>query len=175
MQQTGKPPSVGSAVRFQSSSSQKAGCNSYLWSQDRACTSFNPHPARRPDATSSRRSVPTARRCFNPHPARRPDATGPRHRDLRGEGQVSILIQPEGRMQRSTLTGEPGEVSTFQSSSSQKAGCNTFIAFACLLFPIVSILIQPEGRMQRATIAGQILTFTQFQSSSSQKAGCNSC
>ena len=64
---------------------------------------------------------------FNPHPARRPDATGP----LFGVSiliqrrmvQVSILIQPEGRMQ---LNGR-GPV--------RRGGG-------------VSILIQPEGRMQ---------------------------
>ena len=36
---------------------------------------FNPHPARRPGATSSRGVIPRGRRGFNPHPARRPGAT----------------------------------------------------------------------------------------------------
>ena len=36
---------------------------------------FNPHPARRPDATGPARSAPHKGRRFNPHPARRPDAT----------------------------------------------------------------------------------------------------
>ena len=65
-----------------------------------------------------------------------------------GDGRhVSILIQPEGRMQPKweRLSARPGE---FQSSSSQKAGCNTFAGRACLCFSAVSILIQPEGRMQ---------------------------
>ena len=37
--------------------------------------------------------------CFNPHPARRPDATGLPYPHHQGEHEVSILIQPEGRMQ----------------------------------------------------------------------------
>ena len=38
--------------------------------------SFNPHPARRPDATAAQRwRAKSAHLSFNPHPARRPDAT----------------------------------------------------------------------------------------------------
>ena len=37
---------------------------------------FNPHPARRPDATVTATNANGAMAaCFNPHPARRPDAT----------------------------------------------------------------------------------------------------
>ena len=36
---------------------------------------FNPHPARRPDATSHRAMFTPDSPSFNPHPARRPDAT----------------------------------------------------------------------------------------------------
>ena len=50
------------------------GCSGHCWLG--FVLGFNPHPARRPDATAPG-SVPTAgSRCFNPHPARRPDATG---------------------------------------------------------------------------------------------------
>ena len=64
-------------LMFQSSSSPKAGCNSWRWT---ACpmwpACFNPHPARRPDATAPGfHWVKDALPCFNPHPARRPDAT----------------------------------------------------------------------------------------------------
>ena len=39
------------------------------------CTSFNPHPARRPDATIYLCQHALSMGSFNPHPARRPDAT----------------------------------------------------------------------------------------------------
>ena len=109
---------------------------------------FNPHPARRPDATRDwpGRRVTSIRfqsssgqkagcngqpvkllgrllHCFNPHPARRPDAT---------------CLLPAG-----------GTRYMFQSSSGQKAGCNRVTTYGLL----------PSGWM--------------FQSSSGQKAGCN--
>ena len=59
---------------------------------------FNPHPARRPDATGISSGARRLAIGFNPHPARRPDAT--RYRSSSGVVQdVSILIRPEGRMQ----------------------------------------------------------------------------
>ena len=137
--------------RFQSSSGQKAGCNN-LESHHRVArfVGFNPHPARRPDATSitpmgvapsTEFSIlirPEGRmqrdeyfglvqdlQSFNPHPARRPDAT-------------SVVVTPVTRT-----------VDWFQSSSGQKAGCN---ASRCSFSSSVSSM---------------------FQSSSGQKAGCN--
>ena len=96
---------------------------------------------------------------FNPHPARRPDATPPQPVSILTGGDlqlerpaVSILIQPEGRMQppnrRSGMTLFHW---VFQSSSSQKAGCNwiKLDVSTTVLGIEVSILIQPEGRMQR--------------------------
>ena len=54
----------------------EGGCN---WRRPscaaRLARSFNPHPARRPDATSGNCPACLMRTCFNPHPARRPDAT----------------------------------------------------------------------------------------------------
>ena len=145
---------LGDPEVFQSSSSPKAGCNGA--SRGRVTTallSFNPHPARRPDATShmallrereahefqsssSPKAGCNARRLrwpctarslgFNPHPARRPDATAAHFR-MRGTCiMVSILIQPEGRMQPDRPTQEG-------------------------VLQQVSILIQPEGRMQRGS------------------------
>ena len=141
-------------LRFQSSSGQKAGCNRRSASTCRHNTSsrFNPHPARRPDATVAMAEV-VARSwpiCFNPHPARRPDATS---------GLCTVR-------QRSPM---------FQSSSGQKAGCNVSNAYPRVRIQ-VSILIRPEGRMQRrlhAVHRPQLLRM--FQSSSGQKAGCNPC
>ena len=84
---------------------------------------------------------------FNPHPARRPDATT--LVDVTGNRQcdVSILIRPEGRMQRG-------------------------LPFARALLRHVSILIRPEGRMQPVW-SWPPPCVTVFQSSSGQKAGCN--
>ena len=177
---------------FQSSSSPKAGC--YIDPRDNTSPypRFNPHPARRPDATIS-------------HPLK--DAIF----------AVSILIQPEGRMLRglhdfnllfywfqsssSPKAGcyampsiMPRKESLFQSSSSPKAGCYTFVVKAassaqCFnphparrpdatkgdgatpLNYTVSILIQPEGRMLRQFLAVPVPR-NKFQSSSSPKAGC---
>ena len=111
-------------LRFQSSSSQKAGCNAIPHSALRTHYCFNPHPARRPDATCWARRYWWPTWCFNPHPARRPDATA----WYDEQNRISAL---------------------FQSSSSQKAGCNKAEQDSSLAPLVVSILIQPEGRMQR--------------------------
>ncbi len=59
---------------------------------------FNPHPARKPDATSNQANLNQAYYCFNPHPARKPDATLP-------------------------LAIPPFLLKKFQSSPGPKAGC----------------------------------------------------
>ena len=135
-------------ARFQSSSSPKTGCNDSIGCNDWRCSCFNPHPARRPDATQIGSSATISwLKCFNPHPARRPDATS-----------------MDARMSSCPLL--------FQSSSSPKAGCNRpQPRFAAFEFG-VSILIQPEGRMQPPTKFNCTLP-SWFQSSSSPKAGCN--
>ena len=75
-------------------------------------TSFNPHPARRPDATRTSCESREGITSFNPHPARRPDATA--KPGLTGlcyrlcYAGVSILIQPEGRMQLPPARWGPG-------------------------------------------------------------------
>ena len=135
---------------FQSSSGQKAGCNSTSYSKEARVvgSGFNPHPARRPDATIPTAYTSPLRYCFNPHPARRPDATleydsirnhgfnphparrpdatSGRPRGLKIHHSVSILIRPEGRMQ---------PASRYKTEDLAVAR-------------IVSILIRPEGRMQ---------------------------
>ena len=67
--------------------------------------------------------------------------------------RVSILIRPEGRMQRNAHCCSI-MFTAFQSSSGQKAGCNPG-SWAVLDRRVeVSILIRPEGRMQRDEILG---------------------
>ena len=158
---------------FQSSSSPKTGCKSRASTSPPPSSSFNPHPARRPDASraaTSRLGFPT---CFNPHPARRPDARAG-HRLRRHPVLVSILIQPEDRMQvvfavvptmiiigfnphparrpdASRLRRGPDhDHHRFQSSSSPKTGCEAWCATCGKTFD------------------------NWFQSSSSPKTGCKS-
>ena len=86
---------------FQSSSGQKAGCNRW-WQEtwiNHSSVSILIRPDATPDATRARPPRTGACSGFNPHPARRPDATAApaQAEDAR---DVSILIRPEGRMQR---------------------------------------------------------------------------
>ncbi len=62
--------------KFQSSPGPKAGC--YLQKMVVSVVpseGFNPHPARKPDATCTVLRATTGNLSFNPHPARKPDAT----------------------------------------------------------------------------------------------------
>ena len=133
---------------FQSSSSPKAGCNSAPSSSTTSRpTCFNPHPARRPDATPSPRPRPTGGRvsiliqpegrmqplfahgdrihvsCFNPHPARRPDATLPSQASPAGLYSFQSSSSPKAGCNMRCTTASPASL-MFQSSSSPKAGCN---------------------------------------------------
>ena len=213
------------AVRvFQSSSGQKAGCNAWMLSPAKArirvlvsilirpegrmqlaCVArstccavtdgFNPHPARRPDATGRLQPRATDDRRFNPHPARRPDATrrprfrpaGQRFQSSSGQKagcnfldalcafgllEVSILIRPEGRMQRSARRQRVAwplvSILIRPEGRMQRSARRQRVAW-----PLVSILIRPEGRMQQPATPITGKGMTKFQSSSGQKAGCN--
>ena len=85
--------------------------------------------------------------------------------------EVSILTQPEGRMQR-RATPRSARSRLFQSSPSPKAGCNEGLAPLALGAADVSIHAQPEGRMQRE-FRRRMSMGQWFQSSPSPKAGCN--
>ena len=133
---------------FQSSSGQKAGCNPLSSpGQVLRLSSFNPHPARRPDATFQDMLDFLVFPSFNPHPARRPDATVVAVVLVDRQVHVSILIRPEGRMQPSATN-------------------------PMVMILEVSILIRPEGRMQQ-DFHYLGAHHREFQSSSGQKAGCN--
>ena len=101
--------------------------------------------------------------CFNPHPARRPDLST----------VVSILIRPEGRMQRAPPMIAATIQPMFQSSSGLLAGCNTTSGWRSRS-TWTGFNPHPARRpdanapsMRRRTIRPM------FQSSSGQKAGCN--
>ena len=105
---------------------------------------------------------------FNPHPARRLDAIR-FHDGVRHHHHVSILIQPEGwmlyykaitlpiatcfnphparRLDAISRLSTSSDALWFQSSSSPKAGCYTYLYDSCSFAAAVSILIQPEGWM----------------------------
>ena len=134
---------------------------------------FNPHPARRPDATAGLPPARLSPTCFNPHPARRPGATRPLAVLALGD-RVSILIRPEGRMQLFILAIWPSSHALFQSSSGQKAGCNArwqrYFSFNKRCFN-PHPAFWPDATRFRMPPAVRGLPW--FQSSSGQKAGCN--
>ena len=159
-----------SSCGFQSSSGQKAGCNGARRHLLRlAAYRFNPHPARRPDATMAYFQFPMdyllvsilirpegrmqhgvsgwkpPMTSFNPHPARRPDATDD---SLFSPSMVVTFQSSSGQKAGCNIDFFRDEMHAggFQSSSGQKAGCNW----------------RHLGRFQGP-----------FQSSSGQKAGCN--
>ena len=136
------------------------------------------------------------RSCFNPHPARRPDATGEMRPGFYMLEHVSILIRPEGRMQRASelrrLKPHPVSIRIRPEGRMQPP------LRLRIPWPVgVSILIRPEGRMQPrqwdgtgtdtswcfnphparrpdATSKPAVADRSnEFQSSSGQKAGCN--
>ncbi len=209
---------VSSMQMFQSSPGPKAGCYAIalLGSSIRRCvsiltrpesrmlrqaltkpspigSSFNPHPARKPDATIISTLIVVIRMSFNPHPARKPDATidqtptgstsevsiltRPESRMLPATRQkkaahesVSILTRPESRMLRVTITGFY-LLQKFQSSPGPKAGCYNDVLPVERRGIQVSILTRPESRMLPDERA-RILSDYEFQSSPGPKAGC---
>ena len=156
---------------FQSSSGLLAGCNGLVVSYaPNSRMGFNPHPARRPDATCSGRcwlgfvlgfnphpafwpdatlgqSLRQHRQSrFNPHPARRPDATCV----WRALAQSKPCFNPHPARRPDATGRSVWAVKSlkFQSSSGQKAGCNPFLTVTLTATVPVSILIRPSGRMQ---------------------------
>ena len=131
MQPRGCSPQPWATVAmFQSSSGQKAGCN--RWDRP-ACPVI---------------------RFFNPHPARRPDATRLVWSFFHAPSRVSILIRPEGRMQP---THDQGFQSSWLqqvyrdhvSILIRPEGRMQHRFDWTHAGHTVSILIRPEGRMQR--------------------------
>ena len=133
---------------FQSSSSQKAGCNQRQISPSEQMTMVSiliQPEGRMQRAGHCPAGGPSS---FNPHPARRPDATSK---------SVSF----------SRITPR------FQSSSSQKVGCNCPPPF---LAPFMKLFQSSSSQKAGCNppSGGAVWRDVMFQSSSSQKAGCNS-
>ena len=138
---------------MKSSSSQKAGCNvsTDAYVRDLVSILIQPEGRMQPGIAFPSSCRMTLRdlpiRCFNPHPARRPDATS---KSVNGSSIGIREINPAVRLQ--SITSPTFSYSWFQSSSSQKAGCNSSRA---------AVRYASPGAVEV------------FQSSSSQKAGCN--
>ena len=159
-------------IGFQSSPGQKAGCNTPVPTPTRGSCCFNPHPARRPGATTAGRRRGSPFPCFNPHPARRPGATA-RASDTRFRApsfnphparrpgatsvqiyvppethKVSILTRPEGRVQLPVWT--PSTTGIAVSILTRPEGrVQPLRQVAACVLERVSILTRPEGRVQR--------------------------
>ena len=138
------------ATLFQSSSGQKAGCNPLGGNHNAGLLLFQSSSGQK--AGCNREGRPCC-----PHRRRVSILIRPEGRMQHGAGytvqpgaRVSILIRPEGRMQQLVSRQNAGRL-RFQSSSGQKAGCNTGLAKKCCHGDRVSILIRPEGRMQPQT------------------------
>ena len=108
--------------KFQSSSGPKAGCHLRVRCSITASPCFNPHPARRPDATMIANALQAGHTCFNPHPARRPDATNSKHRP--GFSAIRFNPHPARRPDATQRNGRHARLNLFQSSSGPKAGCH---------------------------------------------------
>ena len=137
---------------FQSSSGQKAGCNVRypVDCQVPLCVSILIRPEGRMQPPTCPGDLRPRRSGFNPHPARRPDAT--RYARAYGPGRhVSILIRPEGRMQ--LLRREPIHPAVLVSILIRPEGrMQPTSGVSPKSTRLVSILIRPEGRMQPAKV-----------------------
>ena len=159
-----------------------------------SCPGFNPHPARRPDATPARCST----MAWMPFQSSSGQKAGcndlittprpPANLFQSSSGQKAgcnrtLVIDIRDDLSFQSSSGQKagcnglytflfGALDGFQSSSGQKAGCNVVVSIRAALIALVSILIRPEGRMQRAQFILYVVD-NLFQSSSGQKAGCN--
>ena len=132
---------------------------------------FNPHPARRPDATRPVMSRTGRYSGFNPHPARRPDATiAP---ELHVVPPAQFQSSPGPKAGCNGRKAKPLRLwSRFQSSPGPKAGCNDVqyrVGTAGAWFqsspgPKAGCNMNRRG----APVPGM-----KFQSSPGPKAGCN--
>ena len=131
---------------FQSSPGQKAGCNENTRRHNAVMASFNPHPARRPDAM---RDLPVD---AVPHPVSiltRPEGRMqcPDHVDAVLHEIVSILTRPEGRMQYVQRRGDQRLDQRFNPHPARRPDAMRDLPVDAVPHP-VSILTRPEGRMQ---------------------------
>ena len=133
---------------------------------------FNPHPARRPGATSRNFHSSGLLRCFNPHPARRPGATPPAspiphldsgfnpHPARRPGATISpTIVVPRLACFNPHPARRPGATPRAPATTAARTRFNPHPArrpgATCKPAPVsasnrVSILTRPEGRVQPA-------------------------
>ena len=108
---------------------------------------------------------------FNPHPARRPDAT-PICSTTHCTPMVSILIRPEGRMQHRPKRPGPWPIAGFNPHPARRPDA-TSRAMRYISRPR-SFNPHPARRPDAtASVQYRLPSASLFQSSSGQKAGCN--
>ena len=138
--------------------------------------SFNPHPARRPDASQHLHVVrPHGHNGFNPHPARRPDAR------RCSDGKVFACLTFQSSSSPKTGCRSAGnslrvlpQLRMFQSSSSPKTGCKSH--FVNKVAARYGFNPHPARRpdASRTPAFATVAVAVPFQSSSSPKTGCKS-
>ncbi len=109
--------------------------------------------------------------CFNPHPARRPSATSRLRSDFLGDPEVSILTRPEGRvlLERVAFADRGRRVSILTRPEGRVLHA---VALVGVVARLVSILTRPEGRVLRDADKATVDTSYWFQSSPGPKAEC---
>ena len=110
-------------IGFQSSPGPKAGCNFFALYAPLISFRFQSSPGPKAGCNEDRANSSSSLASFNPHPARKPDAT-PFKRWLIHRYGVSILTRPESRMQLCRDFCTNVHKKRFQSSPGPKAGCN---------------------------------------------------
>src|SRR5689334_16953701 len=82
--------------KFQPSSGPKAGCYSWMARKSFGAVVFQSSPGPKAGCYATKPTSPPVSSSFNPHPARKPDATQIKVQAERRE-KVSILTRPESR------------------------------------------------------------------------------
>ncbi len=134
-------------------------------------SSFNPHPAWKPDATRSCRRTGINRACFNPHPAWKPDATSALQ--LMREARTCFNPHPAWKPDATFLARHNIPVaSEFQSSPGLEAGCDfgVFSFLSCIPSFNPHPAWKPDATRERGGRAREMET---FQSSPGLEAGCD--
>ena len=115
--------------------------------------------------------IASRKACFNPHPTRRPGATSPSQLSARTVG-VSILTRPEGRV-RLAVGAYRARQRPVSILTRPEGRVRQFLISARTSLLRVSILTRPEGRVRRHRWVSHRVVRDEFQSSPDPKAGCD--
>ncbi len=115
-------PGDDNSQRFQSSPGPKAGCYYVVLIVQSMMNSFNPHPARKPDATQYNKLLYFTSVRFQSSPGPKAGCYELEICPVTGKQSVSILTRPESRMLQQKQYKRLS-LKEFQSSPGPKAGC----------------------------------------------------